>query len=227
VTGPGPLYSTQLPNSGIRIVASGFWTHVKSLDDLGPPRHDWRMEYVTAALLESGIDQIRSSPTDHGRVELIVCRPAENEREVLPEATLDCTAGLVGDKWVEGSARLDTQLTLMNDRAALLVAGQADRRRLAGDQLFVDLDLSEQNLPSGTRLEIGSAVVEVTSAPHLGCNKFAQRFGPDARRFVNSPLGRQLRLRGVNVKIVVSGTVRVGDVIRKEARSQKPEFRSR
>jgi len=173
------------------------------------------MDYVSAALLESGLDEIRQSPSEEGRVELIVRRPARDEREVLQEVTLDCAKGLIGDNWANGSAHPDTQLTLMNARLALLVAGQADRRQLAGDQLYVDLDLSEKNIPSGTRLELGSAVIEVTSPPHLGCNKFAARFGPDARRFVNSPVGRQLRLRGVNARIIVSGTVCVGDTIQK------------
>jgi MOSC domain-containing protein YiiM len=184
------------------------------------------MDYVSAALLESGLNEIRQSPRDEGRVELIVRRPAKNEREVVPEATLDCVQGLLGDTWAEASAHQDTQLTLMNARVALLVAGHADRRQLAGDQLYVDLDLSEQNIPVGTRLELGSAVVEVTNPPHLGCNKFAERFGPDARRFVNSPAGRQLRLRGVNARIVVGGTVRVGDVIRKEAGDKQLEART-
>jgi MOSC domain-containing protein YiiM len=175
------------------------------------------MDYVSAALLESGLDEIRRSPRDEGRVELIVRRPAENEREVVPEAMLDCAEGLVGDSWVEGKARPDTQLTLMNARVALLVAGEPDRRQLAGDQLYVDFDLSQENIPSGTRLELGSAVVEVTSPPHLGCNKFAARFGPDARRFVNSLVGRELRLRGVNARVVVAGTVRAGDTVRKLA----------
>lgn len=170
---------------------------------------------MNAAFLESGLDQIRRSPADEGRVELIVRRPAENEREVLLEAMLDCAQGLVGDNWANGSAHPDAQLTVMNARAALLVAGQADRRQLAGDQLYVDLDLSEHNLPPGTRLQVGSAVIEVTHPPHLGCNKFAGRFGLDARRFVNSAVGRQLRLRGLNARVVVSGTVRVDDTIRK------------
>jgi MOSC domain-containing protein YiiM len=173
------------------------------------------MNYVTAALLESGLDELRRSPTNDGRVELIVRRPAEDEREVVRAATLDCAKGLIGDKWANGSAHPDTQLTLMNARVALLVAGQADRRQLAGDQLYVDLDLSEHNLPPGTRLQVGSAVIEATSPPHLGCNKFAERFGPDARRFVNSPIGRELRLRGLNARIIVPGIVRVGDTVRK------------
>jgi MOSC domain-containing protein YiiM len=175
------------------------------------------MDYVSAALLESGLDEIRRSPSDEGRIELIVRRPTENEREVLQEAMLDCSAGLIGDKWMERPAHPDTQLTLMNARVALLVAGRADRCQLAGDQLYVDLDLSQKNIPSGTRLELGSAVVEITSPPHLGCKKFAERFGPDARRFVNSPVGRELRLRGVNAMVIVAGTVRVGDTVRKLA----------
>jgi MOSC domain-containing protein YiiM len=174
-----------------------------------------RMGYVNATRLESGLDQIRRSPADQGRVELIVRRPAENEREVVPEAMLDSAKGLVGDTWANGSAHLDTQLTVMNARAALLVAGQAERRQLAGDQLYVDLDLSEDNIPAGTRLQLGSAVIEVTNSPHLGCNKFAERFGQDARRFVNSAVGRQLRLRGLNAKVIVPGAVQVGDTVRK------------
>jgi MOSC domain-containing protein YiiM len=187
----------------------------KSLDRVLTEGHGRRMEYVTAALLESGLDRIRHSPTDQGSLELIVRRPSENEREILLEAVLDCAEGLLGDNWANGSAHPEMQVTVMNARVALLVAGQADRRQLAGDQLYVDLDLSETNLPAGTRLQLGSAVIEATNHPHLGCNKFAQRFGQDARRFVNSAVGRQLRLRGLNAKIIVPGIVRVGDIIRK------------
>jgi MOSC domain-containing protein YiiM len=175
------------------------------------------MEYVTAAHLERGLDEMRQSPTNEGRVELIIRRPAQDEREVVLEATLDCAKGLIGENWANGSSHPDTQLTLMNSRVALLVAGQADRRQLAGDQLYVDFDLSEHNLPPGTRVQVGSAIIEATSSPHLGCNKFAERFGPDARRFINSPIGRELRLRGLNAKVVVPGTVRVGNTIRKLA----------
>ena len=142
---------------------------------------------------------------------------------MLAEGTLDVGAGLVGDTWQvrgstrtpDGSSHPDMQLNVMNARAAQLVAQDLDRRMLAGDQLYVDLDLSAANLPPGTRLALGSAVIEVTHQPHLGCAKFAARFGEDAWRFVNSRVGRELRLRGLNARVVVSGTVRPTDAIGK------------
>jgi MOSC domain-containing protein YiiM len=175
------------------------------------------------AELEQGIDHIRRSPADEGRVELVVRRPAVGEREVIAAGTLDVAEGLVGDTWrtrrnakrPDGSADPDKQLTLMNARAAALVAVDPDRVPLAGDQLYVDLDLSEQNLPPGTRLALGEAVVEITPPPHTGCKKFSERFGQDAIRFVNSPEGRSLRLRGVNARVVAGGAVRAGDAVRK------------
>jgi len=181
------------------------------------------MEHLDTAALEAGLGEVRDSPKDLGRVDLIVRRPAQDEREVLVEATLDPTEGLVGDTWQargsrktpDGSAHPDMQLTLMNARSAALVAGSPDRRVLAGDQLYVDLDLSVANLPPGSRLAIGSAVIEVTAEPHTGCAKFKARFGHDALRFVNSPVGRELNLRGINTKIVTRGVVRPGDTIRK------------
>jgi hypothetical protein len=185
--------------------------------------HDHVVEHLTAAALEAGVDGVRQSPSDVGTIELIVRRPAVDVREQLAEATLDMAAGLLGDTWrargssrtADGSAHPDMQVTVMNSRAALLVAQDPWRRALAGDQLFVDLDLSPANLPTGTRLALGSAVIQVTSEPHLGCAKFAARFGDDAWRFVNSRVGRALRLRGLNARVVVSGNVRRGDQIRK------------
>jgi hypothetical protein len=193
------------------------------LDRPATAGHDRRVQYVTADALESGLEHIRRSPADHGRVELIVRRPAEGEREVIVEAALDCVEGLVGDTWrvrgsngtADGSAHPGRQLTVMNVRFAALVAGDPDRRPLAGDQLFVDLDLSEDNISAGTRLALGSAVIEVTDQPHLGCQKFSARFGLDAFRLVNSPVGRQLRLRGANARVVAAGPVRQGDVIQR------------
>ncbi|MGH9216196.1 MAG: MOSC domain-containing protein [Acidimicrobiales bacterium] len=179
--------------------------------------------HLIASRLEAGLDYVRSSPADVGRVELIVRRPVVDEREILDEGVLDLADGLVGDSWrvrgssrtADGSAHPDMQLNVINARLSSLVAVDPDRRALAGDQLHLDLDLSHANLPAGTRLALGSAVIEVTEIPHAGCDKFRARFGADALRFVNSPTGRQLRLRGLNAKVVVAGTVRQGDDVRR------------
>ena len=180
-------------------------------------------EHRSADELTAALDDIRQSPAASGTVELIVRRPAENEREVLDEGMLDLELGLVGDVWkARGSSRTpdrsanpDAQLTLMNARAAQAIAGTKERRPLAGDQLYVDLDLSIENLPAGTRLAVGDAVIEVTPEPHTGCAKFSARFGTDALKFVNKSPGRELRLRGVNTRVVTPGTVRPGDAISK------------
>lgn len=175
--------------------------------------------HLTPALLQAGLDHIRQSPTDGGVLELIVRRPGEDQREVLDTGELDPAVGLVGDNWLtrgssstpDGSANPDGQLTVMNYRCALLVAGSPDRVALAGDQLFVDLDLSKDRLPAGSRLAIGGAVVEITAKPHRGCEKFAARYGADALRFVNVGAGRELSLRGRNARVIVGGTIRRGD----------------
>jgi hypothetical protein len=168
------------------------------------------------------VDNVRSSPRDHGRVELITRRPEVDAREVVEEAELDAERGLIGDNW-ETKPSLKTgapnplaQLTLMNARSAAMVAGD-DRERwaLAGDQLFVDLDLSYENLPPGTRLSVGDAVIEISEEPHRGCGKFSSRFGVEALKLVNSAVGRELNLRGVNASVVSGGTVRTGDEIAK------------
>jgi len=178
---------------------------------------------LTTEELEAGLDEIRGAPKDEGVLELIVRRPGVNDRQVLAEGELDLDEGLVGDSWKrrrststpDGSPNPLMQLNVMNARVIALVAQEKSRWQLAGDQLFLDLDLSAENLPAGTRLSLGSAVIEVTPPPHLGCQKFVARFGLEAMRFVNSPLGRQLHLRGINAKVVQAGVIRVGDVVRK------------
>lgn len=179
------------------------------------------MEHMALAALQEGLAEIRRSPRSEGTVELIARRPAEGEREVLKEAVLDSAEGMQGDNWrtrgsrstEDGSAHPEMQLTLMNARVASLLAGERDRWALAGDQLYVDLDLSTANLPPGMRLQIDGALIEVTAKPHTGCGKFARRFGTDALRFVNSSLGRELNLRGINTRIITGGTVCRGDPI--------------
>lgn len=172
--------------------------------------------------LKAGLPHIESSPKDHGVLRLIVRRPRVGAREVIDEAQLDEAVGLVGDSWqMRRSFRRgrspdpDTQLNIMNARAIALLAQSDDRWALAGDQLYIDLDLSDQNLPPGTRLALGSAVIEVTAEPHTGCGKFSARFGVDATKFVNSKEGRRLHLRGINAKVVQAGTIRVGDIAKK------------
>jgi MOSC domain-containing protein YiiM len=153
-------------------------------------------------------------PRHPGRLEAIFVRPATNEREELSEATLTALDGVRGDRWHARDPR--TQITLMNARVLDCVArGDRSRWALAGDQLIVDLDLSEQNLPVGQQLLIGDARVEVTDIPHTGCHKFKARFGTEALNFINSPEQAHLRLRGMYVKVVHDGTVRVGDAILK------------
>ncbi|HEX3291165.1 MAG TPA: MOSC domain-containing protein [Gaiella sp.] len=177
---------------------------------------------ATTDELEAGLGHVRAAPRDEGVVELIVRRPAVDEREVVEEAVLDLEEGLVGDSWSSRgrsggrAANRDAQITVMSARAVALAA-RGDRARwpLAGDQLYVDLDLSSDNLPPGTRLAIGSAVLEVTAEPHTGCKKFRARFGMEALEVFNSPEGRALNLRGINTRVVEPGVLRAGDAVRK------------
>jgi hypothetical protein len=183
------------------------------------------MLHLDRHALEAGLEEILASPRDDGVLRMIVARPGIGEREVLEAAELDLVEGLVGDNWrargsretADGSAHPDMQLNIMNARVIALLAGSRERWPLAGDQLYVDLDLSSANAPPGTRLELGSSIIEITPEPHTGCKKFVQRYGVEAMRFVNSPLGRQLNLRGACARVVQRGTVRVGDRVRKRA----------
>lgn len=179
--------------------------------------------FTTTEELHAGLDTIRRSPQDNGVVEKIVCRPAVDTRRELQEAQLDTEVGLVGDNWLARGvysapgdlSHRDMQLNLMNARAIALIARSEERWQLAGDQFYIDLDLSPQNLPPGTRLQLGEAIIEVTAEPHTGCSKFMARFGRDAAVFVNSALGRSVNMRGINARVIQSGTVRTGSTVRK------------
>jgi MOSC domain-containing protein YiiM len=172
--------------------------------------------YVEADRLEAGLPHIFESPAELGTVELVVRRPSEGEREVLDEGVIDFP-GLVGDRHtLRGDAHAGTEITLMNVRVVdLLADNDRERWALAGDQLYVDFDLREESLPPGTRLQVGSATLEVSEMPHTGCAKFTARFGSDATRFVNAKANRELRLRGLNARVVTPGVVRPGDPIQK------------
>ena len=181
------------------------------------------IKHLTMEELEAGLEAIRQAPKDEGRLALIVRRPEIDAREALEDGELDRTQGLVGDNWktrgssrtVDGSAHPEMQLNVMNARVIALLAQEKERWQLAGDQLFIDLDISMENLPPGRRLAIGTAVIEVTEQPHTGCAKFMARFGKEALKFVNSAEGKALRLRGMNARVVEAGVIRVGDVVKK------------
>lgn len=181
------------------------------------------LRHLSLDELRATLPHIRQAPTDTGTLRLIVRRPAVETRETLDEGALDEAEGLVGDNWrarsssrtTDGSPHPDMQITLMSVRAIGAISPDEARWPLAGDQLFVDLDLTYRNLPPGTQLQIGDAVLEVTEQLHTGCGKFIERFGLDAMKWVNSPEGRELNLRGVYARVVTAGRVRPGDTIAK------------
>ena len=181
------------------------------------------MKHLTLQELEAAMDHLRQAPKDDGVIHLIVRRPEVDQREVIDEAELDPVKGLIGDNWLvrgskktpDGSAHPEMQINIMNSRVTALVAREKERWPLAGDQLYIDMDLGHENLPPGSRLSIGSAVLEVSALPHTGCKKFVSRFGVEAMEFVNSPEGKALCLRGINAKIIQGGVVKVGQAARK------------
>ncbi len=179
--------------------------------------------HLTLEDLHAGLAQIRQSPADQGELRAIVIRPATNQRKTLLACELSPQGGAHGDSWAngcwksltDGSPHPDVQIAIMNARAIDLIARSQERWSLAGDNLFIDLDLSDDNLPAGQRLAVGSAVIEITNEPHNGCRKFRQRYGSDAVKFVNSRIGKSLHLRGVYAKVVTAGVVQVGDIVKK------------
>jgi hypothetical protein len=185
--------------------------------DATSPRH------LSLEELQAALPAALQSPKDEGTLELIVRRPAVGRRDVLEAGELDLVTGLAGDTWnirssrrtTDGSPHPEMQINVMNSRVIAMIAGEKARWGLAGDQLYVDLDISAENLPPGSRLAIGSAVIEVTAQPHTGCGKFLRRFGVDATKLVNSPKGRALHLRGINARVVVPGRIQTGDPVRK------------
>src|ERR1041385_789128 len=182
-----------------------------------------KVKHLTTAELEAALDHLRQTPKDDGVLHLIVARPDVDEREVLDEAELHVTDGLIGDNWKvrgsrktpDGSAHPEMQINIMNSRVTALVAQEKDRWPLAGDQLYIEMDLSKENLPAGSRIAVGSAVLEVSPLPHTGCHKVVARFGQEAMQFVNSDLGKQMCLRGINAKVVQGGIVKVGQTAKK------------
>lgn len=182
------------------------------------------MERLSKEQLDAGLDHIRESPSAAGSVEMVVSRPESDERDVLDAGEFVVGEGLAGDNYVargsartpDGAAHPEAQVTIMNSRAIdWITSGTKDMWKMAGDQLLVDFDISEQNLPAGTQLQIGGAVFEVSAKPHTGCKKFAARFGKPAALWVNSPAGKQLKLRGINAMVISPGIVRPGDSVSK------------
>ena len=181
------------------------------------------IDHLTLTDLEAGLDHIRNAPKDQGVLDMIVRRAEVDAREVIETGELDTVVGLVGDNWqdrsssrsADGMAHPDMQINIMNSRVIALVAQTKDRWQLAGDQLFVDFDLSKENVPPGTKLAIGSAILEATTQPHTGCSKFSGRFGIDALMLLNSPAGQELQLRGICAKVVQGGQINAGDTVTK------------
>jgi hypothetical protein len=179
--------------------------------------------YKTLEQLDRALDGVKAAPADGGTLEMIVIRPDVGERAVLEEAELHPDHGVVGDSWrargssrtEDGAAHPDMQVNVISARVLDLIAGGRERWPLAGDQLCIDLDLSDENLPPWTMLRIGGAVIQITDQPHTGCGKFSSRYGADALRWVNSATGKALNLRGVNARVAEPGTIRRGDAVSK------------
>ena len=184
--------------------------------------------HLTEQEIMDGLNEVQKSPMNDGILEAIVIRPGSDERRSLEQCRLSPEGGTEGDAWARGcwlqlpDGRPDpaVQICIMNSRMINLVAGNRNRWELAGDNLFVDLNLSRENLQAGQLLSIGECVIEITEQAHNGCAKFSQRFGAPALKVVNSPLGKQLRLRGIYAKVITPGNVGVGNLIMKLSSSE-------
>ncbi|HCR72356.1 MAG TPA: MOSC domain-containing protein [Anaerolineae bacterium] len=181
------------------------------------------LKQVPTEELEVGLDEIKASPKDNGVLEMIVRRPETETREIINSAEINLETGLEGDNWKargssampDGSADPEAQITLMNTRVIQLLSGDKENWQWAGDQLFVDMDLGIENLPPHSRIQVGSAILEISAKPHTGCKKFSGRFGVEALAFISTPLGKALRMRGVNAKVIQAGEIKVGDAVKK------------
>ncbi|NJM31100.1 MAG: MOSC domain-containing protein [Rhizobiales bacterium] len=169
--------------------------------------------------LLAGLDHIRAAPRDHGRLDAIVVRPSHGERLDVGSVEITAAGGLAGDHWAkgcwkslaDGSPDPDVQVCMMNARCIALIAQERANWPPAGDNLFIDMDLTPENLPPGTRLGLGSAEIEITAVAHNGCDGFIARYGRDACVFVNTGEGKRLRLRGIYARVIKDGRVSVGD----------------
>ena len=178
------------------------------------------LEHLSTEQIEAGMPDVFASPQNLGELEAIVVRPESDKRETREAVHLSPEGGVEGDRWAsskaeDGGPEPCAQVSLMNARLLKMIARDEERMPLAGDNLVVDLDLSEANLPVGQRLTVGEVLLEITDLPHTGCSKFAERFGTDALRYINAAERRSLRLRGLFARVLKAGTVRVGDVIQK------------
>jgi hypothetical protein len=186
-------------------------------------------QHVSTVELEQGLSEVLASPTDAGHLTAIFVRPAPNERRTLESTTLTTDGGIDGDRWIhdsyyrlkDGNSDPRCQVSIMNDRFLRQVAGDSDDMCLAGDNLIVDFDLSEANLPAGSQVRIGpEVIIEISDLKHTGCSKFARRYGTEAKTFANNQQGTALHLRGRYARIVCGGQIRVGDKVEKQTSNQ-------
>lgn len=179
--------------------------------------------HKTMEELKAGLPEILKSPQDNGEVKAVVVRPGSCERNMVPSCDVSLEGGVLGDHWAKGCWKTtddgephpDVQICIMNSRCIELIAGDQSNWAPAGDNLFVDMDLSPENLPPGQRVAVGSAIIEITDTPHKGCQKFIDRYGRDACVFVNLGDGDKYKLRGIYARTFEAGTISVGDTFRK------------